>query len=43
MEMGFVPGLRMDDAFFCIVRVEVDDMRFPVIDPDDAVIVAHGV
>jgi hypothetical protein len=39
--MGFVLGLRMDDAFFCIVRVEVDDVRFPVIDPDNAVIMAH--
>ena len=43
MQMGFVLGLRMDDTCFCIVWVEVDDMRFLVIDPDDTVIVAHRV
>ena len=33
--------LRMDDTCFRVVRVELDDMRFAVIDPHDAVIVAH--
>jgi hypothetical protein len=33
----------MDDAFFRIVRVELDDVRFLVIDPDNTVIMAHGV
>jgi hypothetical protein len=43
MQMRFVLRLRVDDTCFCIVWVEVDDMRFLVIDPDDTVIVAHRV
>ena len=39
----FVLGLRMDYACFGVVRVELDDMRFAVIDPDDTVKVAHCV
>ena len=35
--------LRMDDTCFGIVRVELDDMRFAVVDPYDKVIVAHCV
>ena len=33
--------LRMQHAFVGRIRIEVDDVRFAVIDPDDAVIVAH--
>ena len=33
--------LWMDDACFGIVRIELDDMRFAVVDPYDKVIVAH--
>jgi hypothetical protein len=35
--------LRMDDACFGIIGVELDDMRFAVVDPDDTVIVAHSI
>jgi hypothetical protein len=35
--------LRMDDALLGVIGVELDDMRFAVIDPDDAVVVAHDV
>jgi len=35
--------LRMDNTCFGIVRVELDDMRFAVVDPYDKVIVAHCV
>ena len=35
--------LRMDDACLGIVGVELDDMRFAVVDPDDTVIMAHRV
>ena len=33
--------LGMDDTRLRIVRVELDDMRFAVVDPHDTVIVAH--
>ena len=33
--------LRMDDAGFGVVGIELDDVRFAMVDPDDAVVVAH--
>jgi hypothetical protein len=32
----------MDDAGLGVVGIELDDVRFAVVDPDDAVEVAHG-
>jgi hypothetical protein len=34
--------LRMHDARFGVVRVELDHMRLAVVDPDDTVKMAHG-
>ena len=35
--------LRMDNACFGVIGVELDDMRFAVVDPDDTMIVAHNI
>jgi len=34
-------GPRMYDTLFCVVRVELDNIRFAVVDPYDTVIMAH--
>jgi len=38
-----MPRFRMDDTFFCVVRIEFDNVRFAVVNPHNAMIMAHGV